>query len=154
MIPEFEETVFTYSLRPATPADFGFVSALHRANFKDYVTPIWGWDEAVQDRLLRERFDPAKMEVIQWRGMDVGFLQVETRPDEIFLANIQLLPAYQRRGWGTKIIRDILAEADGAGRSVVLTVLRTNPARLLYERLGFVMSRQDEARYHMRRPPR
>ena len=154
MVPELEETVFTYSRRPATPADFDFARALHQANFKDYVTPIWGWDEIEQDRLFREQFDPTKLEVIQWRGADIGLLQVETRSDELFLANIQILPAYQRRGWGTKIIQDILAEADGLGREVALTVLRTNPARSLYERLGFVVSHQDEARYHMRRPAR
>ena len=143
----------TYSLRPATAEDLEFVQALNRANFKDYVTPIWGWDENVQDRLVRERFDPAKLRVIRSNGKDIGVLQTETTTQDLILENIQLLPDYQRRGLGSKIMRDVLAEADAAQLPVTLTVLRTNPARALYERLGFFVTHQDDVRYYMRRLP-
>lgn len=143
----------TYSLRPATPADLEFIKALHNANFKDQVMAIWGWDETTQSRLVEERFDSTKLRIIQSNGKDIGALQTEARPVEVILENIQLLPDYQRRGLGSKIIRDILAEADAAQLPVALTVLRTNPARSLYERLGFFVTHQDEARYYMRRRP-
>lgn len=142
-----------YFLRPATPADLEFIKALHKANFKDQVTAIWGWDETMQSRLVEERFDPAKLRIIQSNGKDIGALQTEARPEEVILENIQLLPDYQRRGLGSKIIRDVLADADAAQLPVTLTVLRTNPARSLYERFGFFVTRQDEVRYYMRRPP-
>jgi ribosomal protein S18 acetylase RimI-like enzyme len=48
------------------------------------------------------------------------------------------------------LIADFLDEARVAGMSVVLGVLRANPARRLYERLGFRVVGQSEISYKMR----
>jgi len=55
------------------------------------------------------------------------------------LMRIQLAPERQRAGWGTRIVQSVIADARRAGASLSLTVLRANPARQLYERLGFVV---------------
>lgn len=60
-------------------------------------------------------------------------------------------PTQQGRGLGSRIIRDLLAEADQAKASIRLTVLRPNPAKKLYERLGFVVVSEDEFRFTLRR---
>ncbi|MFA6549290.1 MAG: GNAT family N-acetyltransferase [Candidatus Margulisiibacteriota bacterium] len=142
---------FNYTFRAATDRDFEFARKLHRDTLKEYVASIWGWDEDVQSRLVRERFDHNKITIIQWNGCDIGVLQLETHCKEWFLANIQLVPIHQGKGWGSRIIRDILERADNQKIPVTLTVLRTNPARQLYERLGFVVVQQDDVRYYMKR---
>jgi GNAT superfamily N-acetyltransferase len=144
---------FKYSFRPATGEDFGFVRNLHRETLKEYVAQIWGWDEEQQEKLVRERFDPVKVQIIQSDGKDVGVFQIEERPDGWFLANIQLAPDYQRKGFGTQIIQDLIAKADEKNQRVTLTVLKPNPARHLYGRLGFVVVQKDDVRYEMRREP-
>ena len=142
-----------YSLRAATAEDFGFVRKLHRETLKEYVAQIWGWDEEQQEALVRERFNPLMIQVIQGDGRDIGVLQLEKRSEGWFLANIQLAPDYQRKGIGTRIVQDLLARADAEKASVALTVLRPNPARHLYARLGFVVTASDDVRFHMTREP-
>jgi ribosomal protein S18 acetylase RimI-like enzyme len=50
---------------------------------------------------------------------------------------------------GERLIRELIAEARQAGASVSLHVLQANPARRLYERLGFRIVGQGEHEYLM-----
>jgi len=142
-----------YTLRPATKADYAFLYALHTATLKEYVTALWGWDEAAQQRMFRERFDTTLRQIVVVDGQDVGDLEVEWREDSAFIARIALAPGFQHRGIGTAILKDILAEAKSMGLPVTLHVLRPNPARRLYERLGFAVVGETPERFFMRREP-
>jgi ribosomal protein S18 acetylase RimI-like enzyme len=56
---------------------------------------------------------------------------------EIRIIDIALLPDYRGCGFGSRVLREILEEADTARRKVSIHVEMFNPARRLYERLGF-----------------
>ncbi len=47
------------------------------------------------------------------------------------------MPEFRGRGIGTALVTELFAEADASGRSVSIHVESNNPARRLYERLGF-----------------
>jgi len=143
-------TPLPFQLRPASSADFPFWKDLHRITMRALVEPIWGWDEAVQDALVRARYRPATTAIITVAGADAGGLDREDVAGGILLSAIMLLPAYQNRGIGSTVVRDLMAKAVERDAAVFLSVLRTNHARHLYERLGFVTTHQDEIRYQMR----
>ncbi len=138
-----------YTLRQATEADYAFIYQLHRATMKDYVAQTWGWDEVVQEVMFKDRFDPGRSCIIVVDGRDVGILSMERRIDTLFVANLQILPEEQGHGLGTAIIKAILAQAYDEGISVSLQVLKVNPARHLYEGLGFVVSGETATHYLM-----
>jgi GNAT superfamily N-acetyltransferase len=125
-------------LRPATAADSEFLFALHRAALGPYVTAIWGWDEDLQRDFHERGLDPEHTRIVTVDGQDAGSLTVHYRPTEIYLGRIQLLPAVQGRGVGSRLIEALLAEAAERGQEVVLEVLSVNErAYALYRRLGF-----------------
>lgn len=130
MAPDFQ-------LRQATAEDFEFLWNLHRAAMRPYVEETWGWDEAVQARRFREAFDPTHRQIVIVDGRPAGVLQVDDLPRAVFLANVEIDPAHQRRGVGTALVESVLDRARTLGLPVTLQVLRVNPARRLYERLGF-----------------
>ena len=66
---------------------------------------------------------------------------------------IQVVPAWQGRGVGRQVIAQILSEAHGNSVPVWLSVLKVNPARMLYERLGFTVVATKENSYAMRADP-
>ena len=133
-----------YHLRQAEAADFGFQYRLKVVCLKEYVTAIWGWDEDFQRSHFAAHFDPADSHIVVAYGRDAGQLSVIDRPEELYLSGIYLLPAYQGQGLGSQIIGDVLAGARDGNRPVRLQVLKGNPARRLYERLGFrVVGRTD-----------
>ncbi|HEY3889196.1 MAG TPA: GNAT family N-acetyltransferase, partial [Caulobacteraceae bacterium] len=138
---------FTY--RPARDADFDLLRRLHRAGMHAHVTALWGWDEAAQERLLRERFEPERLSVIVSEGRDVGMLQVSRAPGAIRLDNLLIDPAWQGCGIGSAILRELTAEAAATGAALTLSVLKPNPAKALYERMGFAVTGEDDFRYAM-----
>ena len=137
------------SLRPATENDYDFLWWLHGATMRDYVDAIWGWDEAVQRQYFQERFDPARIEIAECAGEAVGYISVERREASIFLGAIEIAPEYQGRGIGTGLIRDLQGEAERQCLPLNLQVLQGNPARRLYERLGFVPTGETETHIMM-----
>ncbi len=63
---------------------------------------------------------------------------------------IQIAPALQGQGLGTALLLECIAQARAAGKDITLHVLKANPARRLYERLGFVVEAEDSEEFHMR----
>jgi GNAT superfamily N-acetyltransferase len=143
----------TYSLRLATDSDYTFLYELHIATVRPYVEQTWGWDDTLQATMFGDGFALSKLQVIVVDGQDAGVLQTEQRPDEVFLANIEIAPAFQGHGLGGRIISDIITDAHVGGLPVTLRVLHVNPARRLYERLGFVEFDRTETHALMRTVP-
>ena len=142
------------TLRPATEADAEFVFAVLRAGLRPHVVATWGaWDEAWQHRRFLESFVPAMHQIVEESGRAVGCLAVEERSDQVFLARIFLLPEAQGRGIGTGLIRTLCASAHRRRLPVELSILKVNPARRLYERLGFTVVGETETHFRMSSPP-
>ena len=64
-------------------------------------------------------------------------LDIEHRPDEIYLARVEIHPDHQGHGIGTRLVSALLDEARQNGKALVLDVLAVNHrAQALYQRLG------------------
>ena len=138
-----------YALRPATAGDYDFIYKVKTTTLREYIAQTWGWNEADQQARFGALFDPAQWQVVQLDGRDIGVLCLEREEGGLFLANIEILPPFQNRGIGTRIIEDILASARRDCLPVRLQVLKVNPARRLYERLGFVVTGETDTHYLM-----
>ena len=135
--PRASLTEAAIALRPATPADAEFCYQLHKAAMGEYITAIWGWDEQVQRAFHERAFNPHRWQIITVGQADAGMLDVEYRPEEIYLSRIEIDPRYQGHGVGTRIISALLDEAQRKGKDLVLDVLTVNRrAYALYQRLG------------------
>jgi ribosomal protein S18 acetylase RimI-like enzyme len=125
------------ALRPATLADSEFCFELHKAAMGDYITAIWGWDEQRQRDFHARSFNPGRWQIITADGTDIGMIDVEYRPAEIYLSRIEIHPKYQGDGIGTRLISALIDEAGQNGQDLVLDVLTVNHrAQALYQRLG------------------
>ena len=124
-------------MRSAVAADSEFCYRLHKAAMSDYVTAIWGWDEQAQRDSHIRAFNPGRWQIITADGEDIGMLDIEHRPGEIYLARIEIDPRCQNRGIGTRLISALIDEAAHKGQDLVLDVLSVNNrAQALYQRLG------------------
>jgi GNAT superfamily N-acetyltransferase len=141
------------ALRPATQADGAFLFDLLKAALGPYVAQTWGWDEDWQRDHFWSRFTPEGAQIVVFHGRDVGVFRVAEDEDAILLSQIFLLPEVQGRGIGTALIRSLLDRAFAQDLPVRLRVLRINPARRLYERLGFVAVGETETHILMRAAP-
>ena len=135
--------------RTATETDFDFLVDVHRQTFRGYVEQHWGWDEARQKEGLREDFQAFPYKIICDHGEAIGAIAIIDQGEALFLHYIAILPTHQRRGLGSQLIRRVIDKAFEKGIPVKLNVLKSNPAKALYERLGFQVTGDDEYRYFM-----
>jgi ribosomal protein S18 acetylase RimI-like enzyme len=138
------------SLRSATISDIDALFAIHRAAMRGYIEQAYGpWDEAWQDRYFRDHFDTSVRRVVELDGDAIGFIDVIPRDGDVFISELVLAPAWHNRGVGTELLRGAMATAAEAHVPARLQVLLVNPARGLYERLGFVVYGVTETHYLM-----
>ncbi|MEH1812380.1 MAG: GNAT family N-acetyltransferase [Nostoc sp.] len=135
--------------RKTTAFDFDFIYDLHRQTFYSYVEQTWGWKEEVQLNGMREDFDSLLFEIICYKEIDIGVISVIEQEDELFLNYIAIQPLHQNKGLGTQILDQLLEQAVVRGVPVKLSVMRVNPAKTLYERLGFRVVSSDENQFLM-----
>jgi GNAT superfamily N-acetyltransferase len=86
-------------------------------------------------------------------GQLAGLLAAKEHADHVQLVKLFLLPSFQGRGIGTRLVRQVMAQAAAQGRPVRLRVLRVNPAQRLYLRLGFVITDETPERLYMQWRP-
>lgn len=144
------------ALRPARGSDGERLFALWKGTLGPYLVETHGrWDEAAQRETFFARLEKtlAEHEILEQDGEAIGCLHVVRRPAELRLNRILLSPAFQGAGLGTLILRSLISEADAAGVPIRLRVLRVNPARRLYERLGFAVSGETPTHFEMERAP-
>jgi len=140
-------------LRPAKPEDREYLWRLHCQTIGEYVDETWGWDEAWQRERFDENFDPVPLRIIERDSALVGYILVWRPGDEIFLGAIEIAAEHQNQAIATQLVRELFAEADQSRLSVKLFVLKVNPARRLYGRLGFRCIEETPTHYVMRREP-
>ena len=136
--------------RQITTDDLEFLWRLHNSALKDYVARTWGWDEDWQRLDFIEKFKPAEGVIIVVDDTNAGFWRTIERKTETVLVSIRLLPEFQNRGIGTEIIANLLNKSKNPVR---LQVLKVNPARRLYVRLGFKVYDETETHFKMIKKP-
>lgn len=138
----------TLSFRPAREEDLPFLLELREITMSPHEIAS-GVVRLPERSLQRVRASFEVAQIIMRSGEPVGLLKVVRNGSQWELLQIQLVPALQGAGVGSRIIRSLLAEARAAGAVVRLGVLKANPARRLYERLGFVIVAENEYSYEM-----
>ena len=139
--------------RPADASDAVFAYTVKRAALGKYVAQVWGWDEAVQRAYHDSDWAVHRPDIVELNGVPIGTLEVADHHDHVYVGEFYLLPAYQRRGIGTKLLRRVLKRADDAGLSIRLQFLKVNPVRSLYERHGFQITGESTTHYFAERSP-
>ena len=138
-----------YSIRPAQKDELDALYDIHREAMQGYVSQTWGpWDDAFQRDFFANHWPELRL-AIEVDGSLGGFLDLDESPERIQVENLELAPNYQGRGIGTAILVSVQQRAALHNQPVGLQVLKVNPARSLYERLGFYLTGETETHYQM-----
>lgn len=121
------------SFRQATTDDLDWLEVFYERLMRPHVELTHQWDK----NKFRECFEPRLTSIIQADGEDISMLKIVPKEDYLYLGDIQIKEAFQRRGIGTFLLKDILSSAKKNKQTVRLRVLKENPAKKLYHRLGF-----------------
>jgi ribosomal protein S18 acetylase RimI-like enzyme len=135
-------------LRPAVAADREFLYRVYADSRAGEMELLADWSAGQKEAFLRFQFDAqdahyrqhypgATLDLILHGDRPIGRLYVWRTGEEIRVMDIALLASERGLGLGTALMRDLLGEADAASKPLGLHVEPNNPAKRLYERLGF-----------------
>ncbi len=136
------------TLRRVAPEDREFLIALYASTRREELD-LAGWNAETEDHFVRQQFTAqdshyrehypgASLDLVLAEGRPVGRLYVHRRPAEIRLMDIAFLPEARGRGFGTSLLRRLMDEAECEKKRLTIHVEIFNPARRLYDRLGFL----------------
>jgi ribosomal protein S18 acetylase RimI-like enzyme len=150
-------------LRPAADTDRAFLVELYGSTREQELDQI-AWQPgareafveqqfAAQDGHYRANYPGATLDVIEVDGSPAGRLYVHRGPSDIRIMDIALAPSFRGRGIGTGLLKELMEEAGASGRKLSIHVEQNNPARSLYDRLGFVPAGEHGVYVLMERRP-
>lgn len=135
-------------LRPIREEDMELLYRVYYSTRVNELAMIVDWTDEMKEAFVRQQFNAqhawyqehyigASFDVILVDDVPAGRLYVHRRETEIRLVDITLLPEFRSGGTGTRLLRELMAEAEAAGKPLTIHVEKYNPAMKLYLRLGF-----------------
>ena len=140
------------SFRAATTADIEWLVELRIETMGEHLRAS-GEDVVPDVQRARVIQDFECIRIVTEGVQSIGMVKVVKESSRWRLFQIQLIPERQGEGIGGGIVGELLDEARRQKISVVLSVLKVNPARRLYERLGFKIVAEKGRAYEMRADP-
>ena len=142
------------NLIPYTDEDYEFVYEVKKNAYKKYVEECWEvWVEEDQRKYFEKFINTVKNNafIIMDGDKKIGFYNGEVLDNGNYeVGNICIIPEYQGKGIGTKVLKDKIEE--NRDRDIEIQYFKQNPVGKLYERLGFVPSGETEYHYQMIKP--
>ncbi len=141
--------VDSITTRPLLPAEEAFAYQVYAGTRADELALV-PWTEEQKEDFVRMQFElrhqqyraeypDALTEMILRNNIPAGTMITLKTADSILLVDIALLPQFRGAGIGATILRNLQKE----NRKISLHVLKENPARHLYVRLGFITTDED-----------
>ena len=141
------------SFRAACDEDFAFARGLYFATMRWMIERLFGWDQAREEEKFARFFKLDEARIITADGRSVGWIQEQVDDTSINLGSLYVMPAMQRRGIGTHVLRTLLAHATAQSKTITLAVVKINPALHFYQKHGFRITHEDKHKFYMRADP-
>ncbi|MGZ8165456.1 MAG: GNAT family N-acetyltransferase [Methylobacter sp.] len=138
-------------LRPSTLSDMDFLCQVYASTRFEETAMLIDWTDEQKEIFLRSQFltqhgsyhqhyPDACYDVIESEDEKIGRFYVAYMESEIRIIDIALLPPFRSQGIGSVLITKVITEAEASQRFISLHVEDYNPAKNLYERMGFTVA--------------
>lgn len=146
-------------LRPHTDADIPFMKALYRGT-REAELRLMPLTPAQTEVFIEQQFQSQlahytgnygndHLDIVEVDGQPVGRLFVDYRNHEIRIIDITLAPAFRGQRLGEFLLSHIITESRNRMLPITIHVEHNNPARRLYERMGFQLKDKGSLIYLM-----
>lgn len=146
-------------LIPFSESDIPFLKKVY-ASTRDWEMALTDWPEEQIANFLNMQFElqhthyqkyypNAEFSIIHINDTPVGRLYLERTDEDILIIDIALLTEFRGKGYGYRLMKDIMAEGQQKNLPVRLHVEKLNPAMTFYNKLGFKNIKERDIYYLM-----
>ena len=131
--------------------DCEYILNLKELCLKWYIEIIYGWDTNIQREKTKHELEKHKedMRIIIVNNKDVGITTFYEENGEYVVGLIMVHPDCQGLGIGSKIINEYINIAKKEKKRIIIKTYKLNPAKKLYERLGFKIYNEDDTHVYL-----
>jgi ribosomal protein S18 acetylase RimI-like enzyme len=151
------------TLRPVCDSDDPFLFALYASTRATEMTLV-PWSEPQKQAFLQMQFSAQKSSyakeypsaqhsVICRDGDPAGRLYLDRSQQRFHILDITVAEPCRNQGIGSSVLREIIREAELAGKPTTIYVENFNPSIRLFERLGFRVAEAKEFTVLLERQP-
>ncbi|HEY6964910.1 MAG TPA: GNAT family N-acetyltransferase [Erythrobacter sp.] len=153
-----ELTAKKVALRPETDADTAYLLALYATTREAELDQAPGWSADQKQAFVAMQFEAQRQhyrhalanvafDIIERGGVPIGRLYTQEGETMLHIVDILIDPAERGAGLGTALLKSLADAALAKGKVLNIFVETYNPAKRLYERLGFVQVGQPKGFY-------
>src|SRR5580698_5131325 len=111
------------AFRPASAEEFEYCKRLYFEQMR-WIIDEFNLDRVAQAASFEQQWEQAQVRILTMDGRDVGWMKSFPREDRLFLAQLIVDGAIQRRGIDTRAMRRHITEGAAAGQTVCLDVVK------------------------------
>lgn len=130
----------------ATTSDKAYLMSLRKLTMTEHLERA-GRVYSDEQHLARIEMHYEFAKIIFYKNKKVGTIKYLTHDAAFEVLQIQIHPEYQGKGLGKIVINHIINQANN--KPVKLSILKGNPAKKLYESLGFKVINENEQEWFM-----
>ena len=132
--------------------DCDFILNLKELGMKWYIEKIYGWDTDIQREKTKHEIENHKkdMRIIEVDDNDIGVTTFYEENNEYVVGLIIVHPDYRGKGVATNIIKKYIDIAKKNNKNIKIKTYKLNPAKKLYERLGFKIYKEDDTHVYLK----
>ncbi|TYK64924.1 GNAT family N-acetyltransferase [Colwellia echini] len=147
---------FTVGFRKVQNDDIDFLLSLRRKTMTQHLlmANIRMTDEQHLER-IKEHFYDSHIILVDRKPiglLKMGVVALDNTHKSLHIRQLQIMPKYQRKGIGSKVISVVKKRALQLRLPITLNVLLKNPARGLYLRHGFQVEKKNRLEFQLRCP--
>ena len=144
-----------FAIAKTTNPDLQDYIAIKKHCYEKYVDEYFGgWvDEVaieIDTKAFNKMIESTCFQKVMLHDNIVGFWGFDEKSDVIDEVTIQLITEVQGQGVGTCYLEQLVALSNKTIKPTLLRVFKSNPARVLYERFGFMVYDENASHYLMR----
>ena len=141
------------ALRKANHADIDFLLNLRDLTMRKYLKDA-NMPTDHESYLTRVLLHFENAQIILVNGQSAGLFKSRYLPEfnQWYLFQIQVHSDFQNQSIGSTLIKSLIDKAKQKQSNIGLSVIKSNPARHLYTRLGFKKTGENEFEYKMAYP--
>lgn len=131
------------SMKRARHSDIEFLKNLSAVTMNEYLEKLGlSSDDSSNLKQIKHHFDAANILYIY--DKPIGLFKYYEDEKMIHILQIQLLPEYQGKKIEEGLLKELQAVSKFSSKNIDISVLKSNPAKDLYERLGFSVVSQND----------
>jgi len=122
---------------------------LYQNAMKPCIEATWGWNEEFQNNGFDNNLKPTDWKIINDGIERIGGFVLKEGNDHLWLEMIIIKPEYRQKGIGRRVLTYIQSIAKEKSSPLRLSVIKANPVKPFYLKLGFCQYDEDDSFYKM-----